>query len=84
MDKLKQLESFVSVATSGSLTAAANRGQPSADLLCRLAEAQLGMGQAPEAAATLRQALALDPRHPASRELWGRIDIAERQRGMQR
>jgi tetratricopeptide (TPR) repeat protein len=52
-----------------SLLAAARRGPPSADLLYRLAQAQWGAGQYADAAASAKEALAIDASHQPSRDL---------------
>ena len=53
--------------------AASMRGQPTAELLYRLAEAELLSGRPAEAEANARQALALNPQHAASSELLARM-----------
>ncbi|MBN2580273.1 MAG: tetratricopeptide repeat protein [Pirellulales bacterium] len=63
-----------------SLTAAVCRGPATPEMYCRLAEAHLLAGRLPEAAQSVRQALAMDPQHAPSRELLGRIEIAARPR----
>ncbi len=59
-----------------SLTLALGRETPSAELYCRLAEAQLLAGRTPEANAAVQQALALDPHHEPSRLVGQRIELA--------
>jgi tetratricopeptide (TPR) repeat protein len=56
-----------------SLAAAADRDDPSTEILYRLAEAELAAGQRERAARAAWQALALDPEHAASRELLVRL-----------
>jgi tetratricopeptide (TPR) repeat protein len=58
------------------LARAAQRENPSADLLCHLAEAELMAGRAANAQYALQQALALDPRHAGSRALATRLATA--------
>ena len=53
------------------LALAVERGQPSADLLYRLAEAQVAAGRCTAADRSLEQALAIDPTHGPSRTLRG-------------
>ncbi len=60
-----------------SLTAALSRDRPTADLLYYLGEAQYRSGRGQEAATALQQALAIDPRHAASRQLLGEIQVAQ-------
>jgi tetratricopeptide (TPR) repeat protein len=68
-----------------SLSLAATRGKPTAEMLCRLGEAQLLAGHPTEAAAAAQQALAMQPRHPPSLALLERIQLAQQpQRTMQR
>jgi Flp pilus assembly protein TadD len=59
-----------------SFTAARDRGQPSPEILFRLAEAELRAGHENEARQSLHQALALDPAHSPSRGLLSKLDIA--------
>lgn len=59
------------------LTAARDRAPPSAELLFRLAEAQLRLGQTFEARDALAQALAIEPNHASSRALLDRLDVAQ-------
>ncbi len=56
-----------------SLTQAARRDRPTADILCRLAEAQMLAGSPGTAHATLQQALTLEPGHAASLALSARL-----------
>ena len=49
------------------------RGPPSADIWCRLAEAELGAGRADRAAAAATEALALEPAHPSALALAARL-----------
>lgn len=60
-----------------TLSRAAQRERPSADLLCHLAEAELMAGRAAHANYVLQQALALDPHHEASRALAARMASAD-------
>ncbi len=60
-----------------SLAAAVTREKPTAEMYCRLGEADLLAGHAVEAAAAAQQALALDPGHGPSRDLLGRIQLAQ-------
>jgi len=59
-----------------SLSLAALRGKPSAEILWRLAEAQSRAGQVSEAHAAARQALDLDPNHAPCRQLMDRLQTA--------
>ena len=56
--------------------AMARRRAPSAELLCHLAQAEALAGHTREAAATAREALALDPEHRPSRDLLDRLRVA--------
>lgn len=56
---------------------ATQRPQPTAEILYRLAEAELLCGRRASAQAAVAQALALDPRHVASRSLYDRMQTAE-------
>jgi tetratricopeptide (TPR) repeat protein len=56
--------------------AAAAGKRPTPEVLYRLAEAHYLAGRGAAASAALRQALAFDPRHQASRDLLGRIELA--------
>jgi tetratricopeptide (TPR) repeat protein len=60
-----------------SLHAAAQRGQPRPDLLFQLARAEQSAGRRDAAAATLRQALALDDSHEASRVMLVQLEQSE-------
>lgn len=62
-----------------SYTQANTRGSPTAEILCRLGEAQHQAGRAADARASLLQALTIDPQHGPSLALMQRIDIAVRQ-----
>jgi tetratricopeptide (TPR) repeat protein len=55
------------------LSRAASRDRPSADILYRLAEAELLSGRLGEAQNTLQEAVALAPDHPAARTLSARV-----------
>jgi tetratricopeptide (TPR) repeat protein len=59
-----------------SLAAAAARDKPTPEILFRLGEAQWLAGRPADAAAALRQALAVDARHQPSRELLTRMEVA--------
>ena len=61
-----------------ALSSAASRVQPTAEILCRLAEAQFLAGHAAEAQAAARQALTLEPGHVPSRQLLDRLELADR------
>lgn len=60
-----------------SLSTAIVRGPPTPDILCRLAEAHWAAGRPNDATAVAQQALALDPQHPASRDLIARFSMAQ-------
>ena len=64
-----------------SLSLAVTRGAPTAEMYCRLGEAQLLAGSVTEAAATAQHALALEPQHQASRALLERIRLAQQPQG---
>jgi tetratricopeptide (TPR) repeat protein len=59
-----------------SLVAAAARDRPTAEILCRLAQAQWGAGRAAEALAAAERALALDPKHQPSRQFLQQTQVA--------
>jgi tetratricopeptide (TPR) repeat protein len=59
-----------------SLNAASRLGEPHPELLYQLARAQQATGRSQEAAATVRQALAADGNHQASRELLASLESA--------
>lgn len=61
-----------------SFTKAIVREPPTAEVLSRLAEAQMLAGRPDRAAASAREALALDPRHQPSLDLLGRCELALR------
>lgn len=60
-----------------NLTLAAARDTPSAEILYRLAEAEFNADHPARAADAAQEALRLEPNHAASRELLGRIDLAQ-------
>ena len=60
-----------------SLTAALSRDRPTPELFYSLGEAQYRSGRSEEAAATLNQALAIDPQHAASRQLLAEIQVVQ-------
>ena len=62
-----------------TLAAANSRGKPNAEILCRLGEAELLAGRPSQAAAAAREALAVQPAHPASQDLLNRLEVAMRQ-----
>ena len=64
-----------------SLLAAVARGKPTAEMFCRLGEAELLAGHPAEAADAARRALALQPQHQPSRDLLERIELAQQPRG---
>jgi tetratricopeptide (TPR) repeat protein len=65
----------------GHLTKAARRERPNAEILCRLAEAELLAGHLPQAQSSVQEALAMDPNHAASRALSQRMTVAARSNG---
>jgi tetratricopeptide (TPR) repeat protein len=64
-----------------SLSAAVARGNPTADIYCRLGEAELLAGHTQAAAAAARQALILQPQHESGRALLERIEVAQQPQG---
>ena len=64
-----------------SFSLAVTRGKPTAETLCLLGEAQLLAGSLAEATATAQQAVALQPRHPATLALLERIRLAQQPQG---
>jgi tetratricopeptide (TPR) repeat protein len=64
--------------------AAAARDRPTAEILCRLAQAQWAAGRATEALAAAEQALAIDPRHQPSRQFLEQTQVARQAGGQQR
>lgn len=65
-------------AAAESLAMAKRHGPATADLCCRLGEAELMAGRPASAAAAAREALALEPNHRASQELLRQVDVALR------
>jgi len=63
--------------------AAIERERPNAELLSRLADAQLHAGQVAAAEQAARQALAVDPNHALARAIWNRLE-GERTAGVLR
>jgi tetratricopeptide (TPR) repeat protein len=63
-----------------SLYAASLRGQPTAEILYRLAEAELLSGRTEAAEANARQALALNPQHVSCNQLMERLSQARQPR----
>ena len=63
-----------------SFKLANERGRPTADILCRAAEAELLAGRINNSQMAARQALALDPSHSGSRALLVRLDVARAER----
>jgi tetratricopeptide (TPR) repeat protein len=66
------------------LAAARDRGPPSPELLCRLAEAEMRSGQTATARRTAQQALLLEPNYSAALALLDRIDLAQGNGGLAR
>jgi tetratricopeptide (TPR) repeat protein len=64
-----------------SFATALRRGQPTPELLYRLAEVQLALGRPAAAADAARAAIAMDPRHQPSRDLLGRVEVAQQATG---
>jgi tetratricopeptide (TPR) repeat protein len=64
-----------------SLAAALTREKPTPDIFFRLAEAEFAAGRTDQALNAAQQALALDPKHQASRDLLNRIELARRNAG---
>lgn len=64
--------------------AARDQGGASAAILSRLAEAEILAGREEQAKMSLRQALELDPDHPASLALWRRLEVASAPDGVER
>ncbi len=62
---------------AASLTAALKRDRASPEMLYCLAQAQFRSGQSQAAAASLQQALVLDPQHLLCRQLLGQIEVAQ-------
>jgi tetratricopeptide (TPR) repeat protein len=67
-----------------SFATATQRGRPTPELLYRLAEVQLALGRPAAAADAARAAIAMDPRHQPSRDLLGRIEVAQQPTGPMR
>jgi tetratricopeptide (TPR) repeat protein len=57
------------------------RGQPTAEMFCRLGEAQLAAGRSTEDGAAARQALTLHAQHQPSLDLLERIRLAQQSQG---
>ena len=62
---------------AASLSAALKRNRASPEMLYCLAQAQYRSGQSQAAAASLQQALVLDPQHLPCRQLLGQIEVAQ-------
>jgi hypothetical protein len=62
------------------LYAASLRGQPTAEILYRLAEAELLSGRTEAAEANARQALTLNPQHVSCNQLIERLNMARNSR----
>ncbi len=67
-----------------SLAAAAVCEEPTAEIFYLLAEAEFLSGRPQQAAAAARHALALRPEHEPSRELLGRLEVAQQAGGLPR
>jgi len=76
---LARLGRYAEAAESYNL--AAQRGRPTAELLCRLAEAEWRCGRQQQARLAAENALALDPEHQPSQGVLARIDFAESRSG---
>ena len=59
-----------------AFTLAADRGKPTAEILCRLAESELQLDCPGPAAEMAQQALLLDPHHRPSQEVLARAEVA--------
>jgi tetratricopeptide (TPR) repeat protein len=59
-----------------SFNLANQRGRPTAELFCRLAEAELLAGRPTNSQIAAQQALSLEPNHPSSRALLERLQLA--------
>jgi len=71
-------------AAAESLSAASLRERPTAEILYRLAEAQLAAGQTAQALASAAQALDIDPQHQPARTLLKQTQLARQPEGSQR
>jgi len=71
-------------AAAESLSAASLRERPTAEIFCRLAQAQLAAGQATQALASAQQALAIDPNHQPTRALLEQPQLARQPESPQR
>jgi tetratricopeptide (TPR) repeat protein len=67
-----------------SLSAATLRERPTAEIFCRLAEAQWSAGRSAEALAAAEQALAIDPEHKPTRALLAQAELARQTDAPQR
>jgi tetratricopeptide (TPR) repeat protein len=61
-----------------SLSLAAHRDRPTAEIMCRLAEAELLAGRYVPAQQALQHAMAIDPQYAPSRALAARMAVAQR------
>ena len=61
-----------------NLSIAATRDTPTVEILYQLAEAEIAAGRPTRAADAAQEALRLEPNHQPSRDLLGRIDLAQR------
>jgi len=66
------------------LSAARDRGPPSPEVLCRLADAEFRSGQRATALRTAKQALSLEPNHKGARAVLDRIVVAQDTAGVAR
>ncbi len=67
-----------------ALSTARDRGPPSPEVLCRLAEAEFRSGQQASALRTAKQALSLEPNHRGARAVLERIVVAQDTAGIAR
>jgi tetratricopeptide (TPR) repeat protein len=67
-----------------ALSAARDRGPPSSEVLCRLADAEFRSGQRANALRTAKQALSLEPNHRGAQAVMDRIVVAQDTAGIAR
>ena len=69
---------------SNAIAIAIASGKPTAEMYCRLGEAEWSSGRPVAAAEAARRALALQPQHQPSRELLDRVEVARQPQGSAR